>query len=101
MSVFSPRGQVNFLLVQTDELTFPAATLLQRPTCESSGSVRLGAGMAAAVHQCGGTVSNVPVTGQGRAESFAFSPSSSWELGKLLLLIGKSQEIILPWKVGC
>lgn len=41
---------------------------------------------------------SVLVMGRERAKTFAFSPSSSWELEKLLLLIGKSQGIILPAK---
>lgn len=42
---------------------------------------------------------SVLVRGRERAKTFAFSPSSSWELEKLLLLMGKSQGIILPAKL--
>lgn len=60
-------GWVNFLLVQAGELTFPATTLLQHPTCESSGSTGLGVGMAVAVPQRGSAIS--VCAGQGSRKS--------------------------------
>lgn len=96
MSVFFPQD-----LIQPGQLTFPAATLKHAQPLKVAGACGWEQGWQ---WQYVGVVvlcQTVPVKGQVRAESFVLSPSGSWELRRFLLLTDKSQEISLPWEVGC
>lgn len=68
----------------------------QSDSSESSGSTGLEWGWQWQYLSVALPFQTVLLRGQETAETFAFSPSSSWELEKVLLLMDKPQGIILP-----